>query len=105
MKNNLTEARFQFLAGVINENKLKQLNEEEASEIIPGGRDKDFALRGVKDPVPPNAYQIIAWVTQGRLTTQQAMVLFNKYGFTTWDFIRAGWEIGKSGIPLKNIPF
>ncbi len=28
MKNNLTEARFQFLAGVINESEFKQLNEE-----------------------------------------------------------------------------
>ena len=28
MKNNLTEARFQFLAGVINENEFKQLNED-----------------------------------------------------------------------------
>ena len=27
MKNNLTEARFQFLAGVINESEFKQLNE------------------------------------------------------------------------------
>jgi hypothetical protein len=29
MKNNLTEARFQFLAGVINENEFKQLDEIE----------------------------------------------------------------------------
>jgi RNA polymerase sigma-70 factor (ECF subfamily) len=29
MKNNLTEARFQFLAGVINENEFKQLAENE----------------------------------------------------------------------------
>ncbi len=29
MKKNLTEARFQFLAGVINENEFKQLNESD----------------------------------------------------------------------------
>jgi hypothetical protein len=108
MKNNLTESRFQFLAGVINENEVKQLNEEEASEIIPGGRDKDFAIRGgwgiPAQSLPPNAYQIIAYVSQGKLTAQQAVVLFEKYGFTAWDFIRAGWEIGKSSIPLRNIP-
>jgi len=102
--NTINEQRWLKLAG-INENQVKQLNEEEESEIIPGGRDKDFAIRGVKGSVPPNAYQIVAWVSRGRLTAQQAMVLFEKYGFTTWDFIRAGWEIGKSSIPLKNIPF
>jgi hypothetical protein len=33
MKNNLTEARFQFLAGVINENEFKQLDKP-ATEAI-----------------------------------------------------------------------
>jgi hypothetical protein len=32
MKNNLTEARLQFLAGVINENEFKQLNEVESQQ-------------------------------------------------------------------------
>jgi len=104
MKNNLTESRFQFLAGVINENESKQLNEEEASEIIPGDRDKDFQIGGIQANIPPNAAQIAAWVSNKRLTTQQAMVLFEKYGFTTWDFITAGWELGKRNFPIRNFP-
>jgi hypothetical protein len=77
---------------------------EEASEIIPGGRDKDFQIGGIQANIPPNAAQIAAWVSNKRLTTQQAMVLFEKYGFTTWDFITAGWELGKRNFPIRNFP-
>jgi hypothetical protein len=34
MKNNLTEARLQFLAGVINENEFKQLNENQIPQDV-----------------------------------------------------------------------
>jgi hypothetical protein len=50
MKNNLTEARFQFLAGVINENEFKQLNEIEdiTSKLEAAGLDfSDGILGGV----------------------------------------------------------
>lgn len=42
MKNNLTEARFQFLAGVINESEFKQLNEE--NEFTPKFKIGDIVL-------------------------------------------------------------
>ena len=41
MKNNLTEARLQFLAGVINENEFKQLNEETDATSVYDSAIKD----------------------------------------------------------------
>jgi hypothetical protein len=48
MKNTLTEARFQFLAGVINENEFKQLNEIEdiASKLESAGLNFDDGILG-----------------------------------------------------------
>ena len=56
MKNNLTEARFQFLAGVINENEFKQLSESDFNidwnqqQIVSVGEDGGETWIDFKDP-------------------------------------------------------
>jgi len=48
MKNNLTEARFQFLAGVINENEVKQLKEKENNTPISGAKLLELISRDLQ---------------------------------------------------------
>jgi len=59
MKNNLTEARFQFLAGVINENEFKQLNESEESTFLPMASGDEYLWDNIEKNIENNKEEIM----------------------------------------------
>lgn len=83
MKNNLTEARFQFLAGVINESEFKQLNEE--NEFNPASY---FSAMDSDDPNAKSFIQNVKKSADNDMSVRYTIV--NKLK----DYAKANPEVG-----------
>ena len=93
MKNNLTEARFQFLAGVINENEFKQLNENEGNEFLP------MALGG--DDFPDNDY---LWDNIEKNIENNKEEIMSKLGITSDEEFKVFLEVYNGAIYDAGAP-
>ena len=97
--NTINEQRWLKLAG-INENEVKQLNEDEAispsneeltADDIP---DDQFNMFGA---FKPNPEKLLRLVLNKKISEEEAKEAMKKYGFTLFDILKAGWKVAKSG--------